>query len=60
MSSSIIFWFIVVLMPLSRALNNGAMDDPDCKAAKPATSNREGQASNPFAKLNRFFESDPL
>ena len=30
------------------------------KAAKPATSNREGQASNPFAKLNRFFESDPL
>jgi hypothetical protein len=30
------------------------------KAAKPATSNRERQVSDPFAELNRFFESDPL
>jgi hypothetical protein len=30
------------------------------KAAKPATSNRERQASDRFAELNRFFESDPL
>jgi hypothetical protein len=30
------------------------------KAAKPATSNRDGQVSDPFAELNRFFESDPL
>jgi len=29
------------------------------KKAKP-TSNREGQVSDPFAELNRFFESDPL
>ena len=28
--------------------------------AKPATSNREGQVSNPFTELNSFFESDPL
>ena len=30
------------------------------KKAKPATSNREGQVSDPFAELSRFFESDPL
>jgi hypothetical protein len=30
------------------------------KAATPATSNREGQVSDPFAELNRFFDSDPL
>jgi hypothetical protein len=30
------------------------------KAAKPAISNRERQVSDPFAELNRFFESDPL
>jgi hypothetical protein len=32
------------------------------KKAKPATWNREAQAqvSDPFAELNRFFESDPL
>ena len=30
------------------------------KAAKPATSARKGQTSDPFAELNKFFESDPL
>jgi hypothetical protein len=30
------------------------------KAAKPVISNREDQVSDPFAELNRFFESDPL
>ena len=30
------------------------------KKAKPATSNREGQVSDPFAELNSFLESDPL
>jgi hypothetical protein len=30
------------------------------KQAKPTTSNREGQVSDPYAELNRFFESDPL
>jgi hypothetical protein len=30
------------------------------KKAKPATSNGEGQVSDPFAELNRFFESDAL
>jgi hypothetical protein len=28
--------------------------------AKPATLHREGQVSDPFAELNRFFESEPL
>ena len=30
------------------------------KKAKPATLNREGQVSDPFAELNKFFNSDPL
>jgi hypothetical protein len=30
------------------------------KKAKPATLNREGQVSDPFAELNNFFGSDPL
>ncbi len=30
------------------------------KAAKPVTSSRESQVLDPFAELNKFFDSDPL